>query len=66
MATKKTARNEEIDSADTGKTIGHGGELGQPKLRKGTYHQVGTAVEVNQRTYSPNSKNGTVTGSPWD
>jgi len=54
MATKKERPTEVYE--------GHGDNTSAPSVKKGTYMQVGTVVELSTRTFSANDKTGTSSG----
>jgi hypothetical protein len=41
---------------------GHGDNSKAPTLKKGTFEQVGSVVELQSKTYSPNQKTGKASG----
>lgn len=53
MATKR-APDEEYE--------GHGESSKAPMVKKGTYMQVGTVVDISTKAISPNTKSGTSSG----
>jgi len=41
---------------------GHGDDSKAPTLKKGTFEQVGSVVELQSKTFSPNVKTGKASG----
>lgn len=62
MATVTKARKAGRVRADDSVKEGHGESSRAPAVRKGTYQQVGTVVELSQRAISPNVKSGSGSG----
>jgi hypothetical protein len=50
------------DKLDRGTREGHGENSKAPSVRKGTYMQVGTTVELSTKAISPNQKSGSSSG----
>jgi hypothetical protein len=41
---------------------GHGDNSKAPSIKKGEFQQVGSVVELQSKTYSPNAKTGKASG----